>query len=489
MEGCRQRSIFWTQRALGAPTAASVSNIMQRQRCPVRRPPLDRFLANRGSVLRNIGLAILGLIVIFSCDSFNAALTGGGTADPGFQGTDTRMQIITIVLWTLLIGLSFIPGMICYPQRRTGLLWPALFLAWSVFSSVWSDDPMSSMPKAAVLLALSLATWRLAAMIAVDEMFTCVYYALSVLLIASLALVILVPSVGVVQEEWQHVGNWNGMFASKQGLGMISAFALGISLLRVISPRRSLLDMLMTVVAGVCLFGSASRGGGAIAIVATTCMVLARRRPKLLATLVSGILIADLFMAAANITYFMITGAPHYELFGEPINFTERTFIWQYALGLLREQPFIGYGLNGFWTDANTFYGYKRLHGWVLDNYHDGYIAIIVETGIVGFLLFSTAATQFISRLRTRIMQTPGDRLSLEMVVGYMLMFFTINLSEGLLLRSTNFLVVLFNFLVVKVMSSPVPHALRHRVVPSRRQPVEPRVAGRQQGHVTASPE
>jgi len=415
--------------------------------------------------LRTLGLTILGLIVIVSCESFNGALMGVGTADPGFQGTDTRTQIVTIVLWTLLIGLSFIPGMIRYPQRKTGLLWPALFLAWSVFSAVWSDDPMSSLPKAAVLLVLSLAAWRLAAMIAVDEIFTCVHYALSVLLIASLALVILVPSVGVVQEEWLHVGNWKGMFASKQGLGMISAVALGITLLRVISPGRSLFDMLMTVVAGVCLFGSASRGGGAIATVATTCMVLARKRPKLLASLVSGVLIADLVLAAANIAYFMITGAPHYELFGEQINFTERTFIWQYALGLLWDQPFIGYGLNGFWTDANTFYGYKRLHGWVLDNYHDGYIAIIVETGIVGYLLFSTFAMQLISRLRILITQAPGDRLSLEMAVGYVLVFFTINLSEGLMLRSTNFMALLFSFLVVKVMSSPVPHALRYRVV------------------------
>jgi len=49
----------------------------------------------------------------------------------------------------------------------------------------------------------------------------------------------------------------------------------------------------------------------------------------------------------------------------------------------------MGFGLNGFWTDSNIYYQYQRLHGWVLDNYHSGYIAIIVETGIIGFILFT----------------------------------------------------------------------------------------------------
>ena len=400
-------------------------------------------------ILRRI---LLSLIIVMSFESFNPVLIGSSHSD-NFQGGDFRQQFAAVVLWTLLMAVSFVPGMTREPMRTSGLQWPALFMAWAVASAIWSVDPASALPKAAVLFACTLATWRLASMITAREMFACLHYTLCALLLASLALVFLVPSIGVVQHEWMHVGNWAGVFASKQGLGMSSAVALSIGLLRV--TRRSWLDMAMCGVAFACLYGAASRGGGVIAGIAVVCLVLGRRRPRMLALLVSGILVFDLLLALGNILYFTITGAPSYEFFGETVNFTERTFIWQYALDLFSQRPLFGFGLNGFWTDIGTFYGYQKLHGWVLDNYHDGYIAVVVETGAIGLLLFITASLKLIARLRWLIVRATNNRTSLEMSVAYVLMFFTLNLSEGLLLRSTNFLSVLFSFLVVRITSVP----------------------------------
>lgn len=340
---------------------------------------------------------------------------------------------------------------------------------------MWSVDPAIALPKAAVLFACTMATWRLASMITVWEMFACLHYTLSALMVASLALVFLVPSIGVVQHEWMHVGNWSGVFASKQGLGMGSAVALSIGLLRV--TRRSWFDIAMCGVAFACLYGSASRGGGVIAGVAVSCLVLGRGYPRVLALLVLGILVLDLLVAFGNIAYFTITGAPSYQFFGETINFTERTFIWQYALDLLGQHPFLGFGLNGFWTDIGTFYGYQKLHGWVLDNYHDGYVAVVVETGAVGLLLFLAASLKLIVRLRWLIINATTNRTSLEMAVTYVLMFFTLNLSEGLLLRSTNFLSVLFTFLVIKIVSVRSTEQLHHAYVLRMSQSLTRRIA------------
>lgn len=402
--------------------------------------------------MKNLGQILLALIILASFESFNPVLTGSLHND-GFQGSDFRQQIAAIVFWILLMAVSFIPGMTREALRTSGLQWPALFIAWAVVSAMWSDQPASALPKAAVLLASTMATWRLASMITVREMFVCLHYTLSALMIVSLALVFLAPSIGVVQNEWLHVGNWSGMFASKQGLGMSSAVTLSIVLLRV--SRRSWFDIAMCGISLLCLYGSASRGGGIVAGVAVMCLVLARKHPRRLGLLISGVLVLDLLLAVGNISYFVITGAQSYEFLGETVDFTERTFIWQYALDLLTERPLLGFGLNGFWTDAGTFYGFQGLHGWVLDNYHDGYIAVIVETGAVGFLLFFIASMNLIARLRRVIISATGDRTSLEMSMAYLLMFFTLNLSEGLLLRSTNFLSVLFTFLVIKIVSAP----------------------------------
>ncbi len=441
-----------------------------------------------GSWLKVLCQILLALIIVVSFESFNPILIGSLHSD-NFQGGDFRQQAAAAVLWTLLMAVSFVPGVIREPLRTSGLQWPALFVAWAVTSAMWSVDPASALPKATVLFASTVATWRLASMITVREMFACLHYTLSALMVASLALVFLVPSIGVVQHEWLHVGNWSGVFASKQGLGMGSAVALGVALLRV--TRKSWFDMAMCGVAFSCLYGSASRGGGIIAGVAVVCLVLERGYPRMLALLVSAILVLDLTVALGNIAYFTITGAPSYEFFGQTVDFTERTFIWQYALDLLSQRPLFGFGLNGFWTDMGTFYGYQKLHGWVLDNYHNGYIAVIVETGAVGLLLFLAASLKLIARLRWLIVNATDNRTSLEMSVAYVLMFFTLNLSEGLLLRSTNFLSVLFAFIVIKTVSVPSArpigqlyqaHAWRMSRSPTRRVALSPARAGRDGG-------
>lgn len=42
------------------------------------------------------------------------------------------------------------------------------------------------------------------------------------------------------------------------------------------------------------------------------------------------------------------------------------------------------------------------------------------------------------------------------MTAGVMVMFFTINLTETYFLRSTNFMAVLFTFLIIKTLAAPV---------------------------------
>ena len=291
------------------------------------------------------------------------------------------------------------------------------------------------------------------AVVTVEEMFSCLYYTLAAMLVVSMLLVVFVPAIGVVQFEWQHVGNWQGVFASKQGLGMISAVFLGIVLLRVVR-KRTVFDVAMCCVALACLMGSGSRGAGVIAIVAVACLTIARKHSKL-TSVITAVLTIDLLLSVANVAYFVITEEPSILVFGYDINFTERTYIWQYALSLWTDRPLIGFGLNGFWTNSNLYYAYLRLHGWVLDNFHSGYLAILVETGAVGFGLFLTMAFKLIARLRQMMLAMGPQRFNLDMTIVFFIMFFTINLTETYFFRSTNFLSLLFTFLAVKVLSVP----------------------------------
>jgi len=402
---------------------------------------------------RYLVFALLSLIMLVSLESFNELLSGVSEDTPGRQGADLRSQIAVVILWASLIALSFIPGVMRTPLRTKGIHWPAALLAWVVLSSLWTDDPVNGIPKAAVLLGTNLAVWRTASIVSTEKMFTCLFYNIAFMLVVSLILVIFVPSIGTVTHEWMHDGNWRGLFASKQGLGVVSAAFIGIAALRVVR-RRKLFDVLMCGVALACLLGSASRGAGVVALVAVVCLVICRRHPRL-AIVVAGVLLFDLALAIANICYFAATGNSSILLLGYDINFTERTFIWQYAIGNWSERPLLGFGLNGFWTNTDLFDSYRRLHGWVLDNYHSGYIAVVVETGVVGFILLAVVTWQLVRRLLYLMANARSQRLGLEMTISFFVMYFTINLTETFFLRSTNFVSVLFAFLVVKTLSVP----------------------------------
>jgi len=416
--------------------------------------------------MRYLVYGLLSLIILVSLDSYNAVFLGISEADGARQGGDLRPQIAAIVLWLLLVFLSFIPGVARLPLRTKGLQWPALLLVWAVLSSLWSDEPLNAMPKAAVLLVSVLAVWRTTSIFTVKEMFSCVYYNLAALLTISVALVFSMPSIAVRQHEWQHEGDWQGVFGSKQGLGVVSAMFLGIVLLRV-ARRRTLFDVTMCGVGIACLLGSGSRGAGVIASVGVACLVIARKYPRL-ALVVTGVLLLDMLLAVANISYLAITGEPSYSLFGFDIDFTERTFIWQYSLSLWEYRPLMGFGLNGFWTESNVYYAFQRLHGWVLDNYHSGYVAIIVETGVIGFGLFMIVAFKLVSKLRYLMANVRKNRLSLDMSIGFLLMFFTINLTETYFLRSTNFISVFFTFLVIKTFATSGVYSDHYITIPRK---------------------
>ena len=148
-------------------------------------------------------------------------------------------------------------------------------------------------------------------------------------------------------------------------------------------------------------------------------------------------------IACILILYFYATGYDALYLFGSTIDFTERTYIWQYALSHFNDAPLIGFGLNGFWTKPAIYDYFEQSHGWVLDNYHNGYIAILVETGLVGFMLFTGSVFLVSVKMLYLISSRSIHRLHCALIVGFAALSFQVNFTETEFLRSTTFTSVL----------------------------------------------
>jgi exopolysaccharide production protein ExoQ len=269
---------------------------------------------------------------------------------------------------------------------------------------------------------------------------------LTVLCIASIAVVVALPDIGVTQ-EWSHEGNWQGVFVSKQSLGVLGGFAMFFSSYLWLTRGRSWLAVFAFLCAALCAFGSGSRGGGALALLACVCVVVAGRSrgiAKTLAFMPTLILV----IATAMISYLYATGEDAFPVGDTRIDLTERTFIWQHALAHFDEHPILGFGINGFWTNRDIYIAFERGHGWVLDNFHSGFLAVLTETGLVGYVLFACCTVLFGVRLGTAVERGEMARSRIVALIGFMTLAYMINLTETIFLRSTSFmatLVVLFS--------------------------------------------
>ena len=161
------------------------------------------------------------------------------------------------------------------------------------------------------------------------------------------------------------------------------------------------------------------------------------------------------------ILYFYATGYDALYVFDSVIDFTERTYIWQYALSRFDDAPLIGFGINGFWTIPAIYDHFEQDHGWVLDNYHNGYIAILIETGFIGFVLFMASVVLVSVKTLCLISFRSLSRPHCALIAGFCALSFQLNFTETTFLRSTTFTSVLLAafFLAVCRPLLPETHA------------------------------
>lgn len=120
---------------------------------------------------------------------------------------------------------------------------------------------------------------------------------------------------------------------------------------------------------------------------------------------------------------------------------TGRVTIWQFAFNDWVGRELFGYGFGGFWTDERIA-SFESINGWVLPNFHNGYVSLLIETGVVGVALFGAFVLSLLIRMLVGL-----PKLGRAKVWGYVALvmcFLVHNMYENNLTRSTDFYFLLF---------------------------------------------
>ncbi len=378
--------------------------------------------------IRATFLAIILLSFANFVGSINETLT---------LGLPYLQQILGLIFWILVLYAScFIPPVLRV-GRTPDMVVAFAFFSFAALSVAWSNHSTDSVMKFVALLITTIGVSRLACRMSLDAIMGCTIIGLFILTVMSLVFVVFFPDVGVAT-GWMQEGLWQGVFDSKQSLGLSGAVLMFLACHNALRRGGKIQFLVLFALGAICVIGSGSKGGGVLALVAIASCYLSRLSPRF-GTLLAFGPIAMTIVAGALMAYIVSTGHDYLPWFDDQLNFTNRTQIWEYALRHLSDRALFGFGLNGFWTTPQFYFGFLHEHDWVLDNYHSGYVAILTETGVVGMTLFALCALLFGFRMSWLRMNRLIAQADYNLIVGYVNLMFLINFSETLFLRSTDF--------------------------------------------------
>ncbi|WFU69923.1 MULTISPECIES: O-antigen ligase family protein [unclassified Bradyrhizobium] len=380
--------------------------------------------------------AILGSItvnVVASMGNFNTALLP--------EQLGNLQQAIAILMWAVLIYASAFVRPRLRLQLNPDLIVLVAFYGLAVVSVSWSSLNAAAFMKSAALAMTTFGAFCLITRIEIDEIVGATVLGLFISVAASAFFAIAVPDIGI-DHTWMHEGQWQGIYESKQTLGFVGAYLMFFSCYRKMTGQGWISFLVVFLLASICVLASESRGAGAVALAACALLLTSMwsvRCMKIYAVLPFVMCV----LAGFLILYFYVTGYDAIHIGDANIDFTERTFIWQYAISHLDNAPLLGFGINGFWTVPSLYDYFEQNHGWVLDNYHSGYIAILIETGFLGYALFATSVFLFSTKILHLISTRSIDRSHCALIIGFVVLSFQSNFTETMFLRSTMFTSVL----------------------------------------------
>lgn len=357
------------------------------------------------------------LLVVLVCVVSVAPYAG---ADIAISGTS-----IAVALTALRVPPRYEVG------ARAVLL--AAFGGLCVFSMAWSVAPFSTLPSAVAVLLMTIAAILTRRVMSRQAILLVLAIAFRIVLALSVLVAVAVPSVGLVNENYQ-TGALKGLFGHRNLLAFMALIALAtfVALRRKRSRRATVFDGLLAV---GCLLAAQSQtvlvaaaGSGLFVLVVRWVRRFSGFSRVLIGTAATTTIFTLVYLATFSFAD-IVSGL------GRDSTLTGRTDVWPAVLEQISDRPLLGLGWNGAWRDGlPDTERMWRAAGFKMYHSHDGYLDVMLQLGVVG-ACFVTIALLWSIGGGIRAFLRRHEILALWSV-GVTLALLLVNLTES---PSTNF--------------------------------------------------
>ena len=340
------------------------------------------------------------------------------------------------------------------------LLWPLLAL----LSFFWSDNPPQTLRSAVQLSMTVLIGAYIGGRFSLLDICRAVFWVLLGCALASLALLF-----AKAELAFDHNGVARGIFPHKNVLGGRMVLLLICSLLLLAIGRHRLPALAAAVIALILIAGSQSATSilmtFGLAVVAP--VLLAWRSPaplRLLSYLMAAMVAAT--AAWAVLAFDIDPAGLALEALGKERTLTGRSILWDFALGLIEQRPYLGVGYDAFWDgrdgSTSSYVQYVMRHD--LTNFHNSYLDIAVQLGLLGICVISLTGLWF--GLRAIFALNRGDDATAALPAFLLVFVVVYSLSEYALFRQHALIQILLGAALVassRFAARPkVPVPLQH---------------------------
>jgi len=340
-------------------------------------------------------------------------------------------------------------------------------------SMLWSAYPIVTLKRSVELMGLTLVGIAISPPVASkQQLLRTLLGTLMGLMVISFFVALLLPSIGV---DYELGGAWRGILSQKNALGAIAGLSVMLWL------KESLADNIPRPLCylGIlfCLFMlvmAKSSTSILVALLGSAIFLLLRRRYMSAATS-RQVFLALLFVVLLGLYLFYLADgrlpdmdeliSPITGLFNKGSDLTGRTDIWNLVgLEITRHIAFgIGYGAFWLGEGSRSQFIIDALH-WIPLQAHNGYLDIVNELGVVGFVIMLGV---FLVHMRNLLKMTAVDRE--EAAVHWALLFLILisNLSESEMFRGILFQNILLLYSITAVSARLTMHRVEMTAVAS----------------------
>jgi exopolysaccharide production protein ExoQ len=331
--------------------------------------------------LRFPELLVLGGCAFVLSTAVVSLIVGGGS-NSAEEGSIWGLIRSVSYLSVLLILLPYYRETL-YVLRRNWLLLALLSLAFVSF--LWTEMPAVTLRRSIAVSGTTLFGIALAVRLSLEDQLRFLSWLFRIMTVLSLTCIILLPRYcisGFAGHEWQGVFSYKNVFGSIMALSILVEWQL---------PAKTLLSrtlkQLALLLSAISLFFSGSITpmvalAGSLILIEMYKVAAQRLRVPLYATILAAVLMVSSAIMAFGVNTEAVAG-----VVGRSSDLTGRTEIWSSVVSSIFERPVLGYGYSGFWDSASASISLDHALGATLMYSHNGYLEILLNLGVVGFVL------------------------------------------------------------------------------------------------------